>query len=83
MTNTLGGNYHCENCGHAMNDLVYRPTIINARTYIKQEPRIDDKGIWVPCSEYVPEGTESNYKLLISKEMFIEAYHKWIKGEER
>lgn len=25
MKNTLGGNYHCENCGHAVNDLVYRP----------------------------------------------------------
>ena len=26
MTNTLGGNYHCENCGHAVNDLVNRPS---------------------------------------------------------
>ena len=26
MKNTLGGNYHCENCGHAVNDLVYRPS---------------------------------------------------------
>lgn len=25
MTNTLGGNYHCQNCGHAVNDLVNRP----------------------------------------------------------
>lgn len=24
MKNTLGGNYHCENCGHAVNDLVNR-----------------------------------------------------------
>lgn len=24
MTNTLGGNWHCENCGFAINDLVYR-----------------------------------------------------------
>lgn len=26
MKNTLGGNYHCENCGHAVNDLVNRPS---------------------------------------------------------
>lgn len=26
MKNTLGGNYHCENCGHAINDLVNRPS---------------------------------------------------------
>lgn len=24
MTNTLGGNYHCQKCGFAINDLVYR-----------------------------------------------------------
>jgi hypothetical protein len=48
---------------------------------VKQEPRIDDKGIWVPMCEYVPEGMVSNYRLVISKEMFVEAYNKWIKGE--
>lgn len=26
MKNTLGGNYLCENCGHAVNDLVNRPS---------------------------------------------------------
>ena len=26
MKNTLGGNYYCENCGHAVNDLVNRPS---------------------------------------------------------
>lgn len=48
---------------------------------VKQEPRIDDKGIWVPVHEYVPENMVSAYRLVISKEMFIEAYNKWIKGE--
>lgn len=48
---------------------------------VKQEPRIDDKGIWMPVHEYVPENMVSAYRLLISKEMFIEAYNKWIKGE--
>lgn len=48
---------------------------------VKQEPYVDDKGIWVPVHEYAPEGMVSNYRLIISKEMFIEAYNKWIKGE--
>lgn len=26
MENTTGGNYHCPSCGHAINDLVYRPS---------------------------------------------------------
>lgn len=49
--------------------------------YIKQEPRIDDEGIWIPCEDYVLKGFEASYKLVISKEMFVEAYNKWIKGE--
>lgn len=48
---------------------------------VKQEPRIDDKGIWAPVHEYVQENMVSNYRFVISKEMFIEAYNKWIKGE--
>ena len=48
---------------------------------VKQEPRIDDKGIWMPVHEYVPENMVSAYRLVISKEMFVEAYNKWIKGE--
>lgn len=49
--------------------------------YIRQEPYIDDESIWAPCMPYVPEGCASNYRLVMSKEMFIEAYNKWIKGE--
>ena len=49
--------------------------------YIKQEPYVDDEGIWMPCQTYVPEGCASNYKLVMSKEMFVGAYNKWIKGE--
>lgn len=51
--------------------------------YVKQEPYVDDDGIWVPCAPYVPEGCASDYRLVMSKEMFVEAYNKWIKGEER
>lgn len=51
------------------------------RKYIKQEPYVDDNGIWTPYEEYVLEGCASDYKLVMSKEMFIEAYNKWIKGD--
>lgn len=50
--------------------------------YVKQHPYIDDTGIYAPLQEYLPRGFESAYRLVISKEMFIEAYNKWIKGEE-
>lgn len=50
--------------------------------YIKQEPYIDNDGIWVPCEPYVPEGCASDYRLVMSKEIFVEAYNKWIKGEQ-
>ena len=49
--------------------------------YIRQNPYVDDEGMWVPCEEYVPEDCVSNYRLVMTKEMFVEAYNKWIKGE--
>lgn len=50
--------------------------------WIKQHPYVSDDGIYVPYKDYVLEGCSSAYKLVISKEMFVEAYNKWIKGEE-
>lgn len=50
--------------------------------YIKQKPYVDDYGIYVPVEEYVPEGSPAIYKCVMTKEMFIEAYNKWIKGEK-
>lgn len=47
--------------------------------YIKQEPYVGDDGMYVPCEEYVEEGCASNYKCILTKEMFVEAYNKWIK----
>ena len=52
------------------------------RAYVKQEPYVGEDGIYMPINSYVPEGTESTYKLIITKKMFIEAYNKWIKGTE-
>ena len=40
MVNTTGGNYHCQSCGNAVNDLVYRPSncdIPMPKSFGKQE----------------------------------------------
>ena len=61
------------------NNEVIQSKMLDKPVYIKQEPYLNDEGIWVPCEAYVPEGCCSNYKLLISKKLFVEAYNKWIK----
>lgn len=48
-------------------------------TYIKQDPYVGNDGIYVPCEEYVPEGCTGFYRCVLTKDMFIEAYNKWIK----
>ncbi len=50
--------------------------------WVKQYPYVDEKGIYVPCAEYVQEGCASTYRLVISKEMFVEAYNKWIRSAD-
>ena len=47
-------------------------------TYCKQNPYVDDDGIYVPLQDRVKVGTMSAYKNLIPKEIFVEAYEKWI-----
>lgn len=49
--------------------------------YIKQEPYVGENGIYVPVNEYVPEGSASMYKCVMTKKMFVEAYEKWIESE--
>lgn len=49
--------------------------------YIRQKPYVDNHGIYVPLEEYVPEGTASMYQCVMTKEMFVEAYNKWIKND--
>lgn len=46
------GHYKCSNC----NIGVVAVTDPEQSVYIKQDPKIDDDGIWVPYEEYVPEG---------------------------
>lgn len=52
---------------------------IDNPTYIKQNPYIGEDGIYVPCEPYVREGCASAYKCILTKELFVEAYNKWIK----
>lgn len=47
--------------------------------YVKQNPYVDDDGIYVPVNEYVQEGCAGTYRLVLSREMFVEAFNKWIK----
>ena len=49
--------------------------------FVKQKPIVNDEGIWNPVHPYVPEGAESTYQLVISKESFIEAYNRWLRQE--
>ena len=51
--------------------------------YIRQEPYVNNHGIYIPDNEYVPEGCASLYKCIITKEMFIEAYDRWIQSSLR
>lgn len=51
--------------------------------YIKQKPYVDDHGIYVPSNEYIPEGCAGTFHLVMTKEMFIEAYNRWIVGEKK
>ena len=50
--------------------------------YIKQEPYVNDEGIYVPVNEYVKDGGVSTYRCFLTKALFVEAYNKWIRGEE-
>ena len=56
-------------------------TILHVKhpVYIKQHPYVSEDGIYVPCEPYVQEGHASAYQCVLTKEMFVEAYNKWIK----
>ena len=49
--------------------------------YVRCYPYVGDDGIYMPCQEYVLDYCDPTYRLVLSKEMFVEAYNKWIKGE--
>lgn len=49
--------------------------------YIKQEPYVGEDGIYILLKSYVPKGCFGVYKCVMTKEMFVEAYNKWIKND--
>lgn len=65
-------SYECKDISASSNELT---------VWTKTQPKIDDEGIWMPTSDFVPEGCDTNYKLIIPKDIFIEAYNRWIKEE--
>lgn len=57
---------------------IVEETVQNKDVWKKNFAEVRDDGIYVPSVEFTPQNMESNYKLLISKEMFIDAYNKYI-----
>lgn len=52
------------------------------KSWRRNKIQIRDDGIYEPCCEFSEEGTESNYKLMMSRDDFIKAYNKYIKAEK-
>ena len=48
----------------------------------KQYPYVDDYGIFVPTEEYKRKDDAGIFKCIITKELFVEAYNKWIRGAD-
>ena len=49
--------------------------------YTENFPYVGEDAIYVPVEAITKNGITSAYKALITKELFVEAYNKWIKGE--
>ena len=49
--------------------------------YVKQDPFVGEDGIYVPVEPYVEEVFTSSYRCILTREMFVEAYNKWIKDK--
>ena len=47
----------------------------------RAEPYVDDDGIYMPVHEYVYEGVSTEYKMIMSKELFQEAFKEYILKE--
>lgn len=47
----------------------------------RAEPYVDDDGIYMPVHDYVYDGVATEYKLILTKEMFQEAFKEYILKE--
>lgn len=61
----------------------YKEGKLTGPKYIRQEPYVDEEGIHVPVNAYVQEGCASVYRCVMTKEMFVEAYNKYINKPKR
>ena len=61
--------------------LEVKDSAIIGNKYVKNEPFVNEDGIYIPVEPYTLEGVSPSYRLIMSKEIFIEAYNKFIKGE--
>ena len=53
----------------------------HAKDLRRAEPYVAEDGIYMPIHEYVYEGTAPEYKLVLTKEMFQEAFYEYIVKE--
>lgn len=58
-------------------------TKVSTTNYVKLYPYVNEDGIWFPCEEYGVSGVPHAYKCLITKDLFVEAYEKWIKNDDK
>lgn len=49
------------------------------KEYEKKYPFVGNDGIYIPVEEYQPKGESGMFKCIMTKEIFVEAYNKWIK----
>ena len=62
--------------------MVFKKDDIKESVWVPSHPYVGADGIYVPVYPYVREDEPPLYKLLLSRDMFVEAYNMWIKGAE-
>ena len=58
------------------------PENSNFQKVTVNKPYVGEDAIYVPVHTCSPQGCGTSYRVLITKQLFIEAYNKWIKGEQ-
>lgn len=57
------------------------PQVTKVNGYEKLEPMVNENGIYLPEPMMQPSGNVHTYKLVMTKEQFIKAYHLYILSE--
>ena len=64
-----------------MKDCFVKTTAPSPWEMRKAEPYVGEDGIYMPIHEYIYEGTATEYRMVISKELFQEAFKEYIQKE--